>query len=74
MLHCCLQSLVEHEFTATYGEAEVVSVNPVYNQLALEPLVAQYDKIKSLLEDLMDHNESRLRRRKPVVPKQVCLA
>ena len=62
---------MEQEFKATYGDEEVVGVNPVFNQHALEPLVAAYDKTKGQLEDLLDHYESRLRRRKPVPPKQV---
>lgn len=65
------KELVDDEFKATYGADEVVSVNPVYNQSALEPLVGAYDKTKGQLEDLLDHYESRLRRRKPVTPKQV---
>ena len=64
---------MEQEFKATYGDEEVVGVNPVFNQHALEPLVAAYDKTKSQLEELLDHYETRLHSGKPVPPKQVSL-
>jgi hypothetical protein len=67
----CVQGLVETEFKATYGDEQVASVNPVFNQASLEPLVDAYNSTKQQLEDLCDNYTSRINRRKPIKPKQV---
>jgi hypothetical protein len=56
---------------AIYGKDNIHSVHVVHNEEALAPLVAQYDKVKGDLEDLVDHYMSLFKRAKSEEPKQV---
>ncbi|GLC51875.1 hypothetical protein PLESTB_000558000 [Pleodorina starrii] len=65
-----LASMVEAEFRYVYGN-EVAVVNPVWDQRELDPLLAEYGKIRTRLEDYLDWATTRMRRRKPLRPYMI---
>jgi hypothetical protein len=63
--------MVLSEMNSVYGPENIRSVHVVHNEAELAPLVAQYDKVKAELEDLVDQYMSLFKRGKKEEPKQV---
>ncbi|KXZ47792.1 hypothetical protein GPECTOR_33g674 [Gonium pectorale] len=63
------EEMVTREFIMMYSPQQVAAVNLVPNTAELEPLVAEYDKLRMKLEDYLDMLQLRLRLRKGVAHK-----
>lgn len=62
---------MESEFNEVYPQGEVEHITPVYDETALESIVAVYKSVQRQLEDLVDDYTSKLRRGKNFKPVEV---
>lgn len=63
-------AMVEEEFRKIYGE-DLAAVHMVHNTSALDPLVAEYEKLRLACTDLIDNYISLKRRGKEMAPKKL---